>query len=131
MEELCFFVKSIDNSRLVRVVDPHSRRQCLGLVASVLAMFVIVLLYAVPYLGKFRSGYRIEDLKREHEALVESGRQLKVKEAALRDPQRIYSIASKLGLSAPAPEQVVWSESGSARPDLLARNAAGGGGSGR
>src|SRR5262249_14912788 len=44
MEDLCFFVKTIDNSRLVRVVDPHSRRECLGLIASVTAVFFLALL---------------------------------------------------------------------------------------
>lgn len=125
MEDLCFFIKTIDNSRLVRVVDPHSRRECLGLVICVLAVFLLALLYIGPHLALLRTGYRLEDLKREHEALAESNRQLQVKEATLRDPQRIYSIARKLGLEAPAPEQVVWPEPDGRLPtgrELLARN---------
>ncbi len=129
MEDLCFFVKTIDNSRLVRVVDPQSRRECLGLVAWVMALFGVVLLYAVPYLAQLRSGYRVEDLKRDHEVLVENARQLQVREAALRDPQRIYSIArGQLGMGAPSPGRVKWSEPSATPPfsgrDLLARNHA-------
>ena len=124
MEDLCFFVKSIDNSRLVRVVDPHSGRECLGFVGFVSAVFFLALLYVGPSLAILRTGYRVEDLKREHEALVESARQLQVREAALRDPQRIYSIAKgKLHLDAPQPEQVIWPEANGnpGSGELLAR----------
>ena len=127
LEGLCFFVKPIDNSRLVRVVDPHSRKECLGLVLTVAALFVLALGYVVPYLSLLRTGYRIEDLKKEYEAMSESNRQLQVKEAVLKDPQRIYSIASgKLGLNVPSTERVAWSEPGrnhSFDGDLIARNA--------
>ncbi len=127
MEELCFFVKSIDNSRLVRVVDPHSRRECVGLVLCVLTVFVMAMMYAAPYLAKLRSGYRLEDLKKEHEALFENNRQLQVREAALKDPRRIHGIArGRLGLDTPTPGQVAWTEPRASRPSssLLARNAA-------
>lgn len=127
MEDVCFFVKTVDNSRLVRVVDPNSKRECMGLVACVSAVFVIALLYIVPCLAMLRTGYQIQDLQRENQALAESARQLQVKEAVLRDPQRIYSIArGKLGLNEPTPEQVVWPEADGTLPsgrDLLARNA--------
>ncbi|GEM_PF-293369 len=126
MEDLCFFVKAIDNSRLVRVVDPNSRRECLGLIGCVSAFFFLALLYIVPSLAILRTGYRLQDLKKEHEALVETGRQLQVKEATLRDPQRIYSIAkAKLGLDEPVPEQVIWPEADGNLPtgrEMLARN---------
>jgi cell division protein FtsL len=124
MEEICFFVKTIDNSRLVRVVDPRSRRECLGLIGCLAAVFALALLYIGPSLALLRIGYRLEDLKKEHESLAESARQLQVKEAALRDPQRIYSIArGRLGLDSPAPEQVVWPEAdGAGGRELLARN---------
>ena len=127
MEDVCFFVKTIDNSRLVRVVDPHSRRECWGLVGVVSAAFVLALLYIGPALAMLRAGYRVQDLKREHEALVQEGRQLQVQEARLRDPQRIYGIARRLNLDAPAPEQVVWPEANGNIPnsrDMLARSAA-------
>lgn len=127
MEELCFFVKPIDNSRLVRVVDPHSRRECLGLIGFVSAVFLLALFYIGPSLAMLRTGYRLEDLKQEHESLVENNRHLQVKEAALRDPRRIYSIArGKLGLDAPGPDQVIWTEPNPNQPnshELLARNA--------
>lgn len=129
MEELCFFAKSIDNSRLVRVVDPGSKRECLGLTLAVGAACLMALLLAAPYLAMLRSGYRMEDAKKEHQALAETNRQLQVKEAELRDPQRIFRIAvGQLGMRAPRAEQVSWAESDRTPRDpgrLLARNARG------
>ncbi len=117
MEDLCFFVKPIDNSRLVRVLDPHSRSECLKLVAVVSAVFFLALLYILPYLSLLRAGYRVEDLKKDHETLAEAGRQLKIKEAELRDPHRIAAIArGNLGMLEAAPEQVVWPEASGSQP---------------
>ncbi|MBI3666520.1 MAG: hypothetical protein HY236_09920 [Acidobacteria bacterium] len=127
LEDLCFFVKPVDNSRLVRVVDPHSRKECLGLVLAAAFLFALALGYVAPYLLIIRTGYRIEDLKKQYEVLVESNRQLQVKEAALKDPQRIYGIArGKLGLDTPSGDRVVWTDPGrnhSYDGDLIARNS--------
>jgi cell division protein FtsL len=127
MEDLCFFVKTIDNSRLVRVLDPHSRRDCVKLIVFVSALCLLAMLYVVPYLALRYTGYRIEDLKSEHVSLAETNRSLQVQEAALRDPQRIDAIArTRLGMRPALPEQVAWPDAGRpVRPDdreLLARN---------
>ena len=127
MEDVCFFVKTIDNSRLVRVVDPNSGRECAGLVVCVSALFVIALLYVVPCLAMLRTGYRIQDLQKENQELTEASRQLQVKEAVLRDPQRIYTIArGQLGLNEPTAEQVVWPDADGTPTgrELMARNSA-------
>src|SRR5687768_17322737 len=59
MGDLCFFVKAIDNSRLVRVMDPHSKWDLLKMLAGGMFAFVIALGYIVPYLWMLRTGYRI------------------------------------------------------------------------
>jgi cell division protein FtsL len=127
MEDLCFFVKNIDNSRLVRVLDPHSRRDCVKMVGFVSALCLLGLLSIVPSLSLRYTGYRIEDLKREQEALAKENRQLQVQEAVLREPKRIDAIArGRLGMQPALPEQVAWPDAGRMpRPDgreLLARN---------
>jgi len=126
MEDLCFFVKPIDNSRLVRVLDPHSKWDLLKMLAGGLFGLVIAFGYIVPYLGMLRTGYRIEELKKEHETLVDQSRVLQVEEAGLRDPRRIDEIArTRLGMSKPSPLQVVWADgaNASSQPaDLLAQN---------
>jgi hypothetical protein len=126
MEDLCFFVKAIDNSRLVRVMDPHSRWDLLKMLLGGLFVFVLALSYLLPYLGMLRSGYRIEELKKQHQALLIESRQLQVVEAGLRHPQRIDVIArTRLGMAKPEPEQLSWADGANtaARPsDMLAQN---------
>ena len=127
MEEICFFVKTIDNSRLVRVVDPQSRRDCMKLAGFFAALFTMAVLYIAPHVALRHTGYGIEDLKREYEALGEANRALQVRESTLRDPQRIDAIArTRLGMQPALPEQVAWPDAGRMPRqngrELLARN---------
>ena len=124
MEDLCFFVKPIDNSRLVRLMDPHSKWELVKMLAGGLFVFVLALGYLVPYLSVLRTGYRIEDLKKDNEDLVERGRALQVQEARLKNPKRIDQMARGLGLRKPTADQVVWADGvAPANPsELVAQN---------
>jgi len=126
LEEVCFFVKPIDNSRLVKVMDPHSKWEILKMLGAGLFVFLLAFGYILPYLGILNSGYRMEDLKREHEELIERSRQLQVKEAGLRDLRRVDEVArTELGMTRPTRDQVVYAD-GAAPPenpiDLVAQN---------
>ncbi len=125
MEEICFFVKPVDNSRLVRVLDPGSRWEWAKVGGAVAAVFVMALLYVLPYLFMLRAGYRIEDSKKQHQELVEAGRRLQVDQAALRDPVRIARQARALGMRPPTSAQVSYADASGASPaDLVAGNLA-------
>lgn len=101
------FLKRIDNSRLRREVDPEKRRECFGLLGLFVPIFFIVMLFAWTHFQCVRYGYRIEQLKQEVATLEESNHGLKLKQAALADPQRIDALArQELGLSLPGPKQV-------------------------
>jgi cell division protein FtsL len=126
MEDLCFFVKPIDNSRLVKVMDPHSKWDIVKTLAGSLFAFALALSYLIPYVSMVRSGYRIEELKREHAALAAESRRLVAEEARLRNPERIERLArTHLGLQKPAAERVAWADGttpGAEATDLLAQN---------
>jgi len=124
MEDLCFFVKPIDNSRLVQVMDPRSKWEILKMVVGGLFLLLMALGYALPYLEKADAGYRIQDLRNQNEALVEHTKQLQVEKASLEDPRRVAAEAAGLGLRKPTAEQVVWAEGAApANPmDLVAQN---------
>jgi len=126
-----YFVKRVDNSHLRREVDPARRRDCFALLGLVAVVFVLALLFAWQHFECVRYGYQTEQLKGQHDALVERNHALRLEQAALADPQRIDKLARKqLGLAPPAPQQVIQSsgaQEGPPQPESreVARNFSG------
>ncbi len=100
--------KSIDNSQVVREIDPRSSRELWLLVTLVAALAGSLGLYVWPTLMMRQTGTAAEQLSRERERLVEENRKLKLEKATLEDLRRVESIARRdLGLGTPAPERLV------------------------
>ena len=98
--------KPIDNSRVVRQVDPRSRREILLLILLVTVLVAGLGLYAWPALEMRRAGQAGALLDREKQRLVEENRKLRLEKAALENLRRVETIAAKeLGLKAPVPER--------------------------
>jgi cell division protein FtsL len=102
-----YFQKIIDNSRLVKIVDPQRRREIRMFSTSVAALFLVMMFYAWQHFSSIEYGYKIEAQKTEHERLVEVNRTLKLEAASLRDPGRIDTLARQMGLESPQPGQVI------------------------
>ena len=77
--------KSIDNSQVVREVDPRSSRELWLLVALVAALAGSLGLYAWPTLMMRQTGTAAEQLSRERERLREENRKLRLERATLED----------------------------------------------
>jgi cell division protein FtsL len=116
-----YFRKAIDNSRLVKVVDPRRRRELRMFSASVAALFVLMMFYAWQHFSAIEYGYCIEAQKSERDRLVEVNRRLKLEEASLRDPGRIDTLARQMGLVSPQPGQVVHLETDRADGPVIAQ----------
>ncbi len=100
--------KPIDNSRVVRQVDPRSRREILLLILLVSVLAAGLGLYAWPALESRRAGQAGALLDREKQRLVEENRKLRLEKAVLENLRRVEQLAAKeLGLQAPAPERSV------------------------
>lgn len=100
--------KPIDNSGVVRQVDPRSRREVLLLILLVAVLAAGLGLYAWPALEIRRTGQAGALLDREKERLVEENRKLRLEKAALESLRRVETIAGRdLGLVPPAPERSV------------------------
>lgn len=100
--------KPIDNSRVVRQVDPRSRREIFLLILLVALLAGGLGLYAWPALEIRRTGQAGALLDREKERLVEENRKLRLEKAALENLHRVETIAGReLGLAAPAPGRSV------------------------
>lgn len=101
-----YFAKRIDNSRVARISDPKRRRELFsfGITLSFLLLFMMV--YVWQHFSAIEYGYKIEQLKVEREAVMESNRALKLEESSLRDLSRIEALARQMGMQPPAVGQV-------------------------
>jgi cell division protein FtsL len=110
--------KAIDNSQVVREVDPRSSRDLWLLIGLVTALAGSLGLYAWPTLMIRQTGNAAEQLSRERERLVEENRKLRLEKASLEDLRRVEAIAVRdLGLAPPAPERLVVVEKPAAAPE--------------
>lgn len=101
-----YFRKAIDNSRLVREVDPVVKREMRLFTATVVICFLMALVYLGQHCNSIEYGYKIEDLRARCDQMAEVNRTLQLEEATLKDPERINALASNMGLALPAVGQV-------------------------
>jgi hypothetical protein len=110
MEEVCFYVKDVDNSRRRRKVDPADKSMLGRLVILGVLAVMFCLTSFGPVAGLRQSGYRLESLNRQHQSLLEVNRQLKMHSAMLSDVRRVTDLAESRGLAAPPPERYAWQD---------------------
>jgi cell division protein FtsL len=100
-------VKRIDNSRLVRNVEPvrlRSYYRTAGL-GSIIAAFLMMYIY--QHFRCIDLSFQLEDLKAKQTQSMALNSELRLEIEGLRDPRRIDVIARRqLGLTQPMPTQV-------------------------
>jgi len=100
--------KAIDNSQVVREVDPRSSRDLWLLVLLAAALVGGLVLYAWPSLEIRQTTLAREQMSKERERLLEENRKLRLEKAALENLRRVETIARRdLGLVTPPPEKLV------------------------
>jgi cell division protein FtsL len=100
-------VKRIDNSRLVRHVEPVKLRYYYRTLAlgSVVAAFFM--LYIYQHFRCIDLSFQLEEIKAQQAAAATLNSSLKLEIASLRNPMRIDTIARRqLGLTEPLPTQI-------------------------
>ena len=102
-----YFAKPIDNSRLVKVEDPQRSREMKQFGVALGCLFLLVMTFAWQHFKAIEYGYKIEALRVQRDGLAEVNRALRLEEASLRDPERIDTLARKLGLQSPQAGQVM------------------------
>ncbi len=107
-EDIYFFSKKIDNSRVVRESDPAAKRRCVSAVSVSLIAAVLIILLMLPNGLAIAAGYQIHALEREHERLLNERAALELDEARLLSPERIEQLAHELRMVAPSPARVVF-----------------------
>ena len=100
--------KAIDNSKVVREVDPRASRDLWWLFAVVAILVCGLVLYAWPHLQVREVDVARVRMSREREQLIEENRKLRLEKASLQNLGRVEQIATRdLGLRPPAPESLV------------------------
>jgi cell division protein FtsL len=100
-------VKRIDNSRLVRRVEPLRLQAYYKIAALGGAVALCLMLYVYQHFRCIDLSFQLEDLRgRQTQAQALNG-QLKLEIESWRDPRRINTLARQMGLIQPAPAQVL------------------------
>jgi cell division protein FtsL len=107
-EDVFFYVKKIDNSRLVREADPASRGKCWKLIGSVVGAAVLLTCVLLPSAYGLMAGYQIQSLRQESQRLANEQASLELKEAQLLSPARMEKLAREQQFVDPAPQKVVY-----------------------
>ena len=102
-----FFARHFDNTRLVKAPDPVRAREMRLFSAAIAVLFSLVMVYGLQHFYAIEGGYRVESEKQAVEQLRDENRQLRLSEAQLSQPERIDTMARHLGLTEPAPGQVI------------------------
>ncbi|HVW85325.1 MAG TPA: hypothetical protein VHB50_11625 [Bryobacteraceae bacterium] len=106
-DDIYFYSKRIDNSRVVRQADPAARGECWSAVGAAAVLLMLGLSIIAPHVGAVLAGYKLEALKTEHQSLIDQKRELEVREAALLSPERLNQLAKERNLTSPAGNQII------------------------
>ncbi len=109
-EDVYLFVKRIDNTAVVRAVDPAARRTSLGVVATGIAMAMFVIAGLFPAAYNTMEGYHIQRLQQEQQQLKQERASINFERAKLLSPDNLNRMAAKLKMIDPAPQQVQFLE---------------------
>jgi len=106
-EDVYFFVKRIDNSRILRQRDPRAARECWSAIGAFAVLAVLLAGALAPTVWGTFAGYQVQALKQERQRLIDERSTLEVQEAALLSPARLEKLAKAQRLLEPAPGQVI------------------------
>lgn len=106
-DDLLFYVKRIDNSRLVRAADPQARGACWSAIGGACVLLVLLTSAFFPSVASTIAGYKLEALRAEERRLLAERRNLELQEAELVSPARLDKLAKDSNLVTPSSRQVI------------------------
>jgi hypothetical protein len=113
-EDVFFFTKRIDNSRIVRQQDPSAGRVCWGMIGASMAGAVAIVAVMLPALYSAFAGYKLEELREERARLTHDHVLLELQEAKFLNPRHLQELADKQSFVDPDPRKIVYLDS---KPD--------------
>lgn len=106
-DDVFFYSKKIDNSRLIRQADPAAAGECWSAVGAAALLLVLGASIVAPHVALVQAGYQLESLKAERQTMLDQRRALEVREAAMLSPERLNDIAKERNLTSPVSGQIV------------------------
>jgi hypothetical protein len=107
-EDVFFFTKQIDNSRIVRQHDPAAGRVCWGMIGASMAGAVAIVAVMLPALYSAFAGYKLEELRVERARLTHDHVLLDLQEAKFLNPRHLQELADKQSFVDPDPRKIVY-----------------------
>jgi cell division protein FtsL len=105
-EDVFFYSKRVDNSRLVRPVNQKARKYEVRVMAGAFVMLLFVVGLTVPDLMNLMAGVQLQALRAEHDQLIKEHERIEHEEAQLMDPERMKAIARQRNMTEAAPSQM-------------------------
>ena len=105
-EDVFFYCKRIDNSRLVREHDDQAHGACWSAIGGAAVVIVLLTGMLFPGVAGTLAGYKLEALRAEERRLMDESRTLALREAELLRPDRLVELAQKQNLVTPGKDQV-------------------------
>jgi hypothetical protein len=106
-EDVFFFCKKIDNSRLVREADPRAGGACWTVIGGACLVLAFLTGILAPNVANTVAGYKLEALRVEAQTLADERRTLELQEAQRLSPERLDKLAQGQNLVTPTAGQVV------------------------
>lgn len=106
-EDVFFFCKKIDNSRLVREADPRAGGACWTVIGAACLMLALLTGVLAPSVAHTVAGYKLEALRVEAQGLADERKTLEFQEAERLSPDRLDKLAAGHNLVTPAANQIV------------------------
>jgi len=100
-ENIYFYAKTIDNSRVVRERDPKTRGAQWRLMVATLGGAALLITVLLPSAYTFIAGHELQDLRQKRDQLLADRRRLEVEEAKLLTPARLEQYAENQRLTDP------------------------------
>ena len=105
-EDVYLFVKRIDNSSVIRAVDPAARRARSNSMATGFVAALLVIAGLVPTAYNITAGFTLQNLRQEKVQLEQQRAKLEATQANLVSPERLRQLAKSLKMSEPEPQQL-------------------------
>lgn len=112
-EDIYFYTKRIDNSKVRREIDPAAGQACWKMIGTVTAAAVLVVFVLMPSAYGLLAGYQIEELRQEAQRLETERAGLEIEQAALVSPARMRELAKEQHFIDPEPTKTVYLETAS------------------